>query len=221
MSEIFLFNSPPRSGNVFFTLLYSMFIDGQVTKCLDIKKYSDKTQKQAVFFRNPYDSIPSTVVKARIDCNVTFDNLSELEYHINKSASEYLEAIKEAKANMSNIYLGKSEDIMSEPVSTIKDIALFFGLEYHNHPLTNDQAINEIKSRMSKMEKTRVDSFGNTITESLMTSHDGHMPREKTAERVLLDNLIQELDSNIVQECYNEYISIQSTDTTKGQRWAS
>ena len=57
MKEIFLFNSPPRSGNVFCTYLFDIFIGGNVTKCLDIKKYSDKYQKQAVFFRNPYDSI--------------------------------------------------------------------------------------------------------------------------------------------------------------------
>ncbi len=203
------------------TLLYSMFVDGQVTKCLDIKKYSDRSQKQAVFFRNPYDSIPSAVFKARVDCNVTFDNQSELEHHIKQSAIEYLEAIKEAKANSSNIYLGKSEDIMADPVFTIKDIALFFGLEYHDHPLTNDQAINEIKSRMSKMEKTRVDGLGNTITESLMTSHDGHMPREKTETRIYLDNLIKSLDLAVVKECYNEYMSIESTSAKKGQRWAS
>jgi len=107
-----------------------MFVDGQVTKCLDIKKYSDRSQKQAVFFRNPYDSIPSAVFKARVDCNVTFDNQSELEHHIKQSAIEYLEAIKEAKANSSNIYLGKSEDIMAEPVFYNKRYSpvLWFGI---------------------------------------------------------------------------------------------
>lgn len=221
MSEVFLFNSPPRSGNVFLTFLFPMFIDGQSTKCLDIKKYSDKSQKQAAFFRNPYDSIPSAVVKARIDWDTGFDDLSELKNNIDSCAKEYLEAIKEAKANYSNLYLGKSEYVMAEPVSTIKDIALFFGLQSHNHPLTNDQVIEEIKNRMGNVQKTRVDKFGNTITESLMTGHDGHMPREKIEERILLDNLIQELDFETVTQCYNEYMSIESTNAAKGQRWAS
>lgn len=221
MSEVFLFNSPPRSGNVFFTFLFTMFIDGQANKCLDIKKYSDKSQKQAVFFRNPYDSIPSAVVKARIDWDNDFDDLSELKNNIQACAKEYLEAIKEAKANQPNLYLGKSEDIMANPISTIKDIALFFGLKAHDHPVTNQQINEEIKSRMNKMQKTRVDRYGKTITESLMSSHDGHMPREKTKTRIYLDSLVKELDLDIIKECYNEYMSIESTNAMKGQRWAS
>lgn len=221
MSDVFLFNSPPRSGNVFLTFLFSMFIGGPVNKCLEIEKYSDKSQKQAAFFRNPYDSIPSAVVKARIDWDNDFDDLGELKNNIEHCAKEYLLAIKEAKANSSNIYLGKSESMMEDPIGVIKDIALFFGLTAQDHPITNQQVLDEIRSRMSNMEKTRVDRYGNTITESLMSKHDGHMPREKIPQRVLLDNLIQELDSDIVQECYNEYRSIESTSAAKGQRWAS
>lgn len=198
-----------------------MFIDGQANKCLDIKKYSDKSQKQAVFFRNPYDSIPSAVVKARIDWDNDFDDLSELKNNIHMCAKEYLEAIKEAKANIENIYLGKSEDVMAEPVSTIKDIALFFGLKAHDHKITNQQVTDEIKSRMSKMEKTRVNRYGKTITETLMSNHDGHMPREKSEIRVYMDSLVKELDLEIVKECYNEYMSIESTSAAKGQRWVS
>lgn len=224
MSDVFLFNSPPRSGNVFSTFLFSMFINGTATKCLEIEKYSDKSQKQAAFFRNPYDSIPSTVVKSRVDCGnpISHDHTHDLINHIEFCAKEYLHAIKQAKANASNIYIGKSEDIMTDPIKIIKDIALFFGLEIsNNNPPTNDQVLNEIKRRMLNTEKTRVDPDGITLTENLMTSHDGHMPREKTEDRVFLDNLIQEEDIDIVRQCYNEYMSIESTDASKGQRWAS
>jgi len=222
VSDVFLFNSPPRSGNVFLTFLFSMFVNGQANKCLEIEKYSDNSQKQAAFFRNPYESIPSTVVKARVDWDTGFDDLSELENNIKKCGEEYLTAIKEAKANQSNLYIGKSEDMMKDPVGTIKDIALFFNLDVtNNHPATNIEISEEIKSRMTKSEKTRVDRHGETIVENLMSSHDGHMPREKIKERVYLDNLIQELDFDIVRQCYNEYISIESTNAKEGQRWAS
>jgi hypothetical protein len=222
MSDLFLFNSPPRSGNVFLTYLFSMFIGGPVTKCLEIEKYSDTSQKQAVFFRNPFESIPSTVVKARIDWNRDFDDISELKNNIETSAREYLKAIKESKLNSSNLYIGKSEDMMYDPIGTIKDIALFFDFEIkENHGLTNEQVYEYIKHQMANTEKTRVDRHGETVVETLMSKHDGHLPREKIAQRVLMDNLIQELDSDVVQECYNEYISIISTNAKEGQRWAS
>ena len=222
MSDLFLFNSPPRSGNVFLTFLFSMFIGGPVTKCLEIEKYSDTNQKQAVFFRNPFESIPSTVVKARIDWDNGFDDIDELKNNIENSAREYLTAIKEAKKNASNIYIGKSEDMMADSIGTIRDIALFFDFDIkENHGLTNEQVYEYVKHQMSKTEKTRVGRHGETIVENLMSKHDGHLPREKIAQRVLMDNLIQELNSDIVQECYNEYISIISTNAKKGQRWAS
>jgi hypothetical protein len=199
-----------------------MFIGGPVTKCLEIEKYSDTSQKQAVFFRNPFESIPSTVVKARIDWNRDFNDISELKNNIETSAREYLKAIKESKLNSSNLYIGKSEDMMYNPIGTIKDIALFFDFEIkENHGLTNEQVYEYIKHQMSNTEKTRVDRHGETVVETLMSKHDGHLPREKIAQRVLMDNLIQELDSDVVQECYNEYISIISTNAKEGQRWAS
>lgn len=221
MSDLFLFNSPPRSGNVFLTYLFSMFVGGPVTKCLDIKKYSDTNQKQAVFFRNPFESIPSTVVKTRVDWDKGFDNLEELGNNIDHSAREYLTAIKEAKKNTSNIYIGKSEDMIIDPIATIKDIALFFDFEIkENHGLTNEQVYEYVKHQMENTEKTRVGRHGETIVETLMSKHDGHLPREKIPQRVLMDNLIQELDSDIVQECYNEYVTIIPTNPKEGQRWA-
>jgi len=224
MSDLFLFNSPPRSGNVFLTLLFSMFIGGPVTKCLETEKYSDKSQKQAVFFRNPYDSIPSTVVKSRVDCGIVINHndTGDLKNNIQICAKEYLHAIKEAKKNTSNIYIGKSENMMNKPLATIKDIALFFDLKIKdNHGLNDQQIIEYIRHQMNNTERTRVDKNGITITETLMSSHDGHMPREKTDDRIFLDKLIQSSDLDIVTQCYNEYVSLELTDTSKGQRWAS
>ena len=198
-----------------------MFIGGPVTKCLDIEKYSDTSQKQAVFFRNPFESIPSAVVKARVDWDTGFDDLSELKNNIDSCAKEYLKAIKECKLNSSNLYIGKSEDMMADPIGTIKDVALFFDFEIkENHGLTNEQVYEYVKHQMKNTEKTRVDRYGETIVETLMSKHDGHLPREKIAQRVLMDNLIQELDSDVVQQCYNEYVSIISTNAKEGQRWA-
>jgi hypothetical protein len=224
MNEVFLFNSPPRSGNVFLTFLFSMFIGQPVTKCLEIEKYSDKAQRQAVFFRDPYDSIPSTIVKSRIDSYLGFDeeDLKDISYSISNYAKEYLGAIKEAKANQSNLYLGRSEDMMNDPIGTITDIALFFDFELQNQQISNNnQIVEEIKQRMFDTEKTRVDRFGETVKENLMTDHDGHLPRTKIESRIVLDKMIRDLDLDIVRECYNEYISIKPTNAKEGQRWES
>ena len=221
MKEIFLFNSPPRSGNVFFTYVFGIFIDGNVSKCLDITKYSDKSQRQAVFFRNPYDSIPSTIVKVLVDSKIPFDE-ENIVYTIEHWAKEYIGAIKEAKANYSNLYLGRSEDMMNDPVATISDIALFFDFKLRNKQiLNNNYIVEEIKQQMLNTKKTRVDRFGETIVENFMTNHDGHMPREKDDLRVILDKLTRDLDIEIVKECYNEYMSIKPTNAKEGQRWGS
>jgi hypothetical protein len=222
MNDLFLFNSPPRCGNVFSTFLFSLFIHGNTRKCTDVEKYSDKTQKQAAFFRNPYDSLPSYVLKARVDVGAPIDknNPADLVNNIEVFAKQYLDTIKQAKANQSNIYIGKSEDLMADPIGTIKDIALFFNIKIqNNHFSDNDELIKEIRNRMNNTERTRVDQHGQTIVETLMSIHDGHMPREKTEDRIFLDNLIQETDSNIVTQCYNEYISIKSTNAKEGKRW--
>jgi hypothetical protein len=224
MEKIFMFNSPPRSGNVFLTYLFSMFVDEPVNKCLEIKRYSDKTEKQAAFFRNPYDSIPSMIIKSRVEWGgpVGVDNIGDLQNSISIFAKEYLEAIKEAKANASNIYIGKSEDMMNDPIGTIADIALFFDFEVHNKQISNNnQIVEEIKNKMLNTERARVDKDGITIVENLMTSHDGHLPREKTEQRVFLDELIKKLNLDIVTQCYEEYLSIESTNAKKGQRWKS
>jgi hypothetical protein len=199
-----------------------MFIGDPVTKCLEIKKYSDTSQKQAAFFRNPYESIPSAVVKARIDWETGFDDLNDLKYNIEKSGEEYLTSIKEAKVNQSNLYLGKSEDMMADPIGTIEDIALFFDLPIVNNILTtNDEVNKKIKSRMEQDKKTRVNKHGKTVVETLMSDHDGHMPRQKIEQRVFIDKLVQELDLEIIRQCYNEYMSINSTNAKEGQRWGS
>lgn len=203
--------------------LYRNFIGGEVNKCLDIKKYSDKSQKQAVFFRNPYDSIASAIVKARVDTGLSFEpgELNNIDATIAWYAKEYLEAIKEAKANQSNIYLGKSEDAMQDPISVITDIALFFGLNIQPKQLSNEQVIEQIRKMMFDTEKTRVNQDGSTIVEHLMTDHDGHLPREKTAGRILIDHMVKNTNSDILKECYNEYISIKPTMAKEGQRWGS
>ena len=111
---------------------------------------------------------------------------------------------------------------MNDPVGTISDIALFFDFKLQNKQISNNnQIVEEIKQQMLNTEKTRVDRFGETIVENLMTNHDGHLPREKDDLRVILDKLIRDLDIELVKECYNEYMSIQPTNAKEGQRWES
>ena len=222
MQEFFLFNSPPRSGNVFLIFLFKLLISDKVNKCLDIKKYSDKTQKQAAFFRNPYDSISSAVVKSRIDVDLPINEeyIQNIGFTLEWYAKEYLEAIKEAKANKENIYIGVSENMMNDPISTITDIALFFNFELKDgKKYKNIEVLEEIKQIMLTETKTRVMDDGRVIVENLMTDHDGHLPRKKIPGRILVDKIIKDLESDILKECYNEYISINPTNAKDGQRW--
>ena len=154
-----------------------------------------------------------------VDSKIPFEE-ENIGYTIEHYAREYIGAIKEAKANYSNLYIGRSEDMMNDPVGTISDIALFFDFNLQNEQISNNnQIVEEIKQQMLDTEKIRVDRFGETIVENLMTDHDGHLPREKNDLRILLDKLIRDLDIELVKECYNEYVSIQPTNAKEGQRW--
>jgi hypothetical protein len=222
MERFFLFNSPPRSGNVFLFFLFSKAINEDVTKCLDIKKYSDLSQRQAAFFRNPYDSIASTIIKTRVDAEVPLPSETNpsIGWDLKIKGEEYLSAIREAKKNFDNLYIGISEEMMKDPILTINNIAIFFDLKLKDSFINNSQKVlEEIKEEMFNTKKTRLNQEGKIIVENLMTDHDGHLPREKTKERVFLDKLIRIQDSSILKECYYEYLNLKTTNVKENQKW--
>ena len=76
MVEQLIFNSYYRSANVFSSFLAGKVINFSTTTNHDPELYSDKTKKQVVFFRNPYDCIPSLVVKRRVDADIDLPTYS-------------------------------------------------------------------------------------------------------------------------------------------------
>ena len=46
---------------------------------------------------------------------------------------------------------------------------------------------------------------------SLMTDHDGHLPREKNESRLKADKAVLECDIQELKQCYEEYINLNYT----------
>lgn len=207
MVEQLIFNSYYRSANVFSSFLAGKVINFSTTTNHDPELYSDKTKKQVVFFRNPYDCIPSLVVKRRVDSNIdlpTYSNSAGINNDIISAAKEYILYIKKAKENFDNIYVGHFETYIQDPISELKKIAKFFDLELL--PINNT-----FEDIYDQIEKQMFNQPGPVKAENLMSPHDGHMPREKIEARLVIDEYIKNFDDKTLKECYDLYLNMQYT----------
>lgn len=207
MTELLIFNSYYRSANVFSSFLAGKMIGCNITTNHDPNLYSDKTKKQVVFFRNPYDCIPSLIVKRRVDSDVdlpTYSDLAGINNDVISAAQQYIHYIEKAKENFDNLYVGHFETYIQDPISEFKKIAKFFDL-----PLipVNDTFENIYE----QIEKQMFNQPGPLRSEHLMTPHDGHMPREKIEARLVIEEYVKNCDDQIVKDCYNLYLNMQYT----------
>lgn len=207
MPEQLIFNSYYRSANVFLSFLSNRLGNFSSTTNHDPEIYSDKTKKQVVMFRNPYDCIPSLIVKRRVDSDVqlpTFSNPFGVEIDITRAAQEYIYYTEKAKENFDNIYVGHFETMIKDPIYEIKKIAKFFNLQVATINSSFEEIYEEIRQSMLSQP-------GPVNAENLLTSHDGHMPREKTEERLAVEQYVKNCDLSIMKECYDAYLNMEYT----------
>lgn len=208
MNDFLIFNSYYRSANVFLFFLSRRTLAYPTTTKHEPGMYQDKTQKQAVMFRNPYDCIPSVIYKQRVDANIelpTFTNSAGIENDIEIAAKEYLYYIKTAKENFDNIYIGRFESMIKDPVAEIEKIAKFFNLPFIPLRDSYENVYNEIKNEMFNQR-------GPVEAEHLMSPHDGHLPREKTEARLAIDQYVKNSYLGIIKDCYNAYLNMKYTE---------
>jgi len=180
----------------------------QVTTNHDPELYSDKKKKQVVFFRNPYDCIPSLIVKRRVDGDLelpTYSNLAGIQDDIISAARQYIYYIEKAKENFDNIYVGHFETYIQDPISELNKVAKFFNLE------VQDLANKNFKDIYDQIEKEMFNKAGPVKAENLMSPHDGHMPREKIEARLVIEEYIKNFDDKTLKDCYNLYLNMQYT----------
>lgn len=202
--RILIFNSFYRSANVFLCFLANRMIDCAATTEHDYNLYSDKSKKQVVMIRNPYESIASCIHKRRVDGKSILPTDKDsygIEKEIELIAEEYLNYLESTKNNFNNIYVQNFEEMKKDPFQTMKNIASFHNLELRKEFNSSyEEVYEQIKDEMFA---TRTD-----IQEHLMTMHDGHLPRDKNNDRIIIEKYVNDPNIEIMKKCFDTYNSM-------------
>ena len=176
-----IYNSFPRSGNVFCGFAGAKIIEGDHATVHIPEIFSVKEIDTITTFRKPSDAIASLVNKQQENSEPI--DIKNIEYTILPHVDLYKKYMKHAKENKENIYIGRFEDLISDPITHFLKIAKKF-----NRTLIKDYKYNF----------TTID-FSGPLWED---RYDGHMPRKKTDDRLILEkavssnSLIKQLDKD-------------------------
>jgi hypothetical protein len=169
----------------------------------DLGLFEDKTRKIVAIFRNPYNAISSTVVKRVVDGKGIIEKNSDLSYQVDGLANEYIAWVEAADKNRDHTYIGHFETAIKDPFNEMKKISQFFKASLKKEFSQNfEDTYKQIEEEMW--------NTSNEIQSSLMTPHDGHLPRkEKHEYRILVDQFIEKnYNSPKLLEAYNAYNDI-------------
>ena len=186
-----VFNSFPRSGNVYQGFVCGYFFNTMSASVHIPEIFSVKELNNVTVFRKPEDAISSLIIKnSQPESDLDKKDISvRCEMHI----KEYREYIEYAKLNKDIIYIGKFDSLITDTVKHFENIANHF-----NIPLESNY-------------KSNFDSI--TLSGKLWDDrYDGHKPRPKDLIRLNLEEIVKSLSSikEINQE-YQDFIDQYST----------
>lgn len=186
MNQI-IYNSFPRSGNVYSGYVGSRILDGIYATVHIPEIFSVKELDTITIFRKPEDAISSLIHKQQ-EVSGTID-ISHIDYMLLPHIELYQKYMEYAKNNKESIYIGRFEDLIADPMSHFLKIAKRFDRPLHKSYEDNFKNI----------------SFSGQLWED---KYDGHIPRKKTYDRLIIEGavgsslLIKELNKD-----YNDFIN--------------
>lgn len=169
-------NTFPRSGTVFFTQVFSqpgvdMFLNAiHLPFIFDVQRFY-----QVTVARDPIEAISSNIYlnRARIDQDFLEEIKKNVELYI-----LYASSIQENKNN-EKLHIVQFERGTSAPIDEIKLAFEKWGLTFTNpENMTNELLIEKIKNICKSRE--------------LLGDRGGHMPREKTPDRLKIEEIVKE-----------------------------
>lgn len=188
-----VFNSFPRSGNVFMSTLGNFFnLDTSTDH--NPKLYYNSSINQCAYFREPKECTASWVyrnmnISESQGKYVKWEDYSSIDELIIRNLNDYKIYIKSAIENKNTLYIGNFLNIKEDPYNEIKKITKYFNIKIDSKWIYN---LDEIKNKL--------------YSENLMTSPDGHMPRPKAENRLNIETYIQQ--SNLFEEAALMYESL-------------
>jgi hypothetical protein len=182
-----IFNSFPRSGNVFMGNIASQTLSLDMFTTLHIPEiYQVRELLNVAIFRKPEDAIASLMHK-----KLEFaDNLSWIPRAAEKAFVNYQKYIKYAMENLDHIHIVNFDNVVKDAPLEIKKISERFDIDYR--PGKKDFVMSDIDFKNDRLWKEK---------------HDGHMPREKTDTRLEVENIVSGLEViKIANDMHEEII---------------
>lgn len=172
-----IFNSFPRSGNVFMSQVVSEVLALDMLSSVHIPEiYQVEELLNVAIFRKPEDSIASLIYK-QIQHSASGIDSSSVRKIAERSFLNYQKYFNYAREYHSNIHIVDFENAVSNPLGEVKKIAARFDIDYI--PGKENVDIADISFSNEKIWKEK---------------HDGHMPREKDSSRLKIESIVSGLD---------------------------
>jgi hypothetical protein len=191
MNQI-IYNSFPRSGNVYSSSVSTYFFQSNLTAVHIPEIFGVKDLDQITIFRKPEDAIASLVNKQSKP--ETTINKDSLENQISPALNLYRKYMSSAKINKDLIYIGKFEDLTRNTIKHFENIAKRF-----NRELKEDYELNFKNAEfLGKVWDDR---------------YDGHLPRPKDDVRLDIEEKLSSLQS--IKDLNKEYEDFIETFATK------
>lgn len=171
-----IFNSFPRSGNVFMGNVASQVLIVDMLSTVHIPEiYQIDSLMNVAMFRKPEDAIASLIYK-RMEYN-TFFSIDQALPIATKAFTVYQKYFNSAMEYSDNIHIVNFDNLVQDAPGEVKKIVDRFNLSYV--PGKENFTIDDIDFENDRLWKEK---------------HDGHMPREKTHTRLQIEKAVSDLD---------------------------
>lgn len=181
MNQI-IYNSFPRSGNVYSGLLSNYFFDSMYATVHIPEIFSVKELDTVTIFRKPEDAI-SSLINKQLQPSVKVD-MQTISSVVISNCNLYRSYIDYAKTNKEIIYIGKFEDLITNTVNHFENIAKKF----------------DRKLSLDYESKFKNAQFSGKLWED---KYDGHIQRDKDEVRLDIEEKVGSL--SIIKELNKEY----------------
>lgn len=178
-----VFNSFPRSGNVFSGHTSRIFFEGMFAAVHIPEIFQVKEIANVTVFRKPSDAI-SSLLNKQLESSNSPINLDIIENQVIGPSELYRTYMSYAIEYRDNIYIGRFEDLILYTVRHFENVAKRFDI-----PLTPGYE-----------DKFKQMSFTGPTWED---RYDGHVPRPKDDTRLAIEQAVASLP--IIQELDREY----------------
>lgn len=175
-------SSFPRSGNIYLTSKLNLVLYLHTAVSIHLPEiFEIKNVPLVSIFRKPEDAISSFIYQTTKNENSTKEDIID---HAEYMIIQYKEYIKNAKKYNQNVCIIKFDKLISNTLPHCIKIGERFNLTIR------DNYEFSFKS-MNFLEDVWTDTY------------DGHLPREKTAQRIFIDHIVKSLDA--IQDLNKEY----------------